>query len=196
MTNDVAAITAGLFRHSIFVISLKIITMPLTINELNNNSRASFVASLGHLFEHSPWVAEETWPRRPFRDAAHLHAELCRTMQSALVAKQVELIRSHPDLAGRLARQNQLTKESTQEQASAGLNQLTDAELTAFQKLNDEYRSKFGFPFIICARLNAKDAIVDAMKSRMGNSPVIEHSAALAEVEKIAWLRLNDVLSN
>ena len=169
--------------------------MPLTINELNNAPRVAFVASLGHLFEHSPWVAEETWPHRPFRDAAHLHAELCRTMQSAPVARQLELIRAHPDLAGRLARQNQLTKESTKEQASAGLSQLTDAELTAFQKLNDEYRSKFGFPFIICARLNAKDAIVNAMKSRLMNSSVAEHSAALAEIEKIAWLRLQDALA-
>jgi 2-oxo-4-hydroxy-4-carboxy-5-ureidoimidazoline decarboxylase len=170
--------------------------MPLTINALNHATRVAFTASLGHLFEHSPWVAEETWPRRPFRDAAHLHAELCRTMQSAPIARQLELIRAHPDLAGRLARQNQLTKESTNEQASAGLNQLSDAELAAFQKLNDEYRTKFGFPFIICARLNAKDAIVNAMKSRSTNSPAAEHSAALTEIEKIAWLRLQDALSD
>lgn len=169
--------------------------MSLTLDQLNRSSSAEFVTALGHLFEHSPWVAEETWLRRPFRDAVHLHAELCRTMQSASIAKQLELIRAHPDLAGRLARQNQLTKESTNEQASAGLNQLTDAELAAFQKLNDAYRAKFGFPFIICARLNAKVAIVNAMKSRSMNSPAAEHSAALVEIEKIAWLRLQDALN-
>jgi OHCU decarboxylase len=115
-------------------------------------------------------------------------------MQSSPVERQLELIRAHPDLAGRLARQNQLTKESTKEQASAGLAHLSDAELLAFQKLNDEYRSKFGFPFVICARLNAKDAIVGAMKARLQNSAAAEHAAALAEIEKIAWLRLQDAL--
>ena len=153
------------------------------------------MAALGHLFEHSPWVAEQTWAQRPFKDPAQLHAELCRTMQSASPEKQMELIRAHPDLAGRLARQNQLTRESTKEQASAGLDLLGDAELAAFQKLNDDYRSQFGFPFIICARLNAKEAIVNAMKSRLTNSATAEKAAALSEIEKIAWLRLQDTLA-
>jgi len=169
--------------------------MSFTLDQLNRSSCAGFVAALGHLYEHSPWVAEETWPRRPFRDATQLHVELCRTMQSASVEKQLELIRAHPDLAGRLARQNQLTRESTHEQASAGLNHLSDEELAAFQKLNDQYRTRFGFPFIICARLNAKDAIVSAMKSRLQNTTPAEHAAALAEIEKIAWLRLNDIFA-
>ena len=169
--------------------------MSFTLDQLNRSSCAEFVSALGHLFEHSPWVAEETWPRRPFRDATQLHAELCRTMQSASVEKQLELIRAHPDLAGRLARQNQLTRESTHEQASAGLNHLSDEELAAFQKLNDQYRTRFGFPFVICARLNAKDAIVSAMKSRLQNTTSAEHAAALAEIEKIAWLRLNDTFA-
>jgi 2-oxo-4-hydroxy-4-carboxy-5-ureidoimidazoline decarboxylase len=168
--------------------------MPLSLAQLNQADRTAFIAALGHLFEHSPWVAEQTWPRRPFRDAAHLHAELCRTMQSAPPKKQLALIRAHPDLAGRLARQNQLTKESTKEQASAGLNHLTDAELAEFQKLNDTYKAKFGFPFIICARLNAKSAILAAMQVRLPHSPAAEQAAALAEIEKIAWLRLQDTL--
>jgi len=170
--------------------------MSISLEYLNGSDRASFVAALGHLFEHSPWVAEETWTRRPFRDAAHLHAELCRTMQSAPAARQLELIRAHPDLAGRLARQMQLTAESTREQASAGLNELTDAELAEFTRLNDTYKARFGFPFIICARLNAKAAIVAAMQSRLPNAPDTEHAAALGEIEKIAWLRLSDVLKH
>ena len=165
-----------------------------SLNDLNKIDRVAFVTALGHLFEHTPWVAEETWPRRPFRDAAHLHAELCRTMQSAPPDKQLALICAHPDLAGRLALQNQLTRESTKEQASAGLNRLTDTELAEFTKLNDTYKAKFGFPFIICARLNAKAAILAAMQARLPNSPATEHAAALAEIEKIAWLRLQDGL--
>jgi 2-oxo-4-hydroxy-4-carboxy-5-ureidoimidazoline decarboxylase len=166
----------------------------MTLTELNLADRAAFTAALGHLFEHSPWVAEETWARRPFRDAARLHTELCATMRAASVARRRALIEAHPDLAGRLARQNQLTPESTREQASAGLSRLSDAELAGFQKLNEAYRQKFGFPFIICARLNAKDAILAAMQARVGNTPEQEFAAALAEIEKIAWLRLNDTL--
>jgi 2-oxo-4-hydroxy-4-carboxy-5-ureidoimidazoline decarboxylase len=167
----------------------------LTLASLNSSDRRAFVAALGHLFEHSPWVADETWPRRPFRDVVHLHVELCHTMQSAAPDRQLALIRAHPDLAGRLARQNQLTKESTREQAGAGLTRLSEAELAEFTTLNDSYKAKFGFPFIICARLNAKEAILAAMKARLPNSPATEHAAALAEIGKIARLRLQDAVS-
>ena len=147
-----------------------------SLNTLNSADQSTFVAVLGHLFEHSPWVAEQTWTKRPFRDAAQLHAELCTAMQAAPGAQQLALIRAHPDLAGRLAQQNKLTAESTREQAGAGLNQLTDSELAEF------------------TRLNAKSAILAAMQARLPNSPATEHAAALAEIEKIAWLRLQDSL--
>lgn len=165
-----------------------------TLAELNALDCAAFVARLGHLFEHSPWVAEETWARRPFRDAAHLHAELCATMRAAPRDRHAALIRAHPDLAGQLARQKQLTSDSTREQASAGLDRLSDAELAAFEKLNRSYRARFRFPFIICARLHAKEAILSAMKARLANPPEAEFATALAEIEKIARLRLDEVL--
>jgi len=166
----------------------------MTLADLNTADRAAFTAALGHLFEHSPWVAEETWPRRPFRDAAHLHAALCATMLAAPPARQFALIRAHPDLAGRLAQQKKLTAESNREQASAGLDQLTDAELAEFTRLNDTYKAKFGFPFIICARLNAKSDILAAMHARLPHDAATEHAAALAEIGKIAQLRLQDIL--
>jgi 2-oxo-4-hydroxy-4-carboxy-5-ureidoimidazoline decarboxylase len=153
------------------------------------------VTALGHLFEHSPWVAEETWPKRPFQNAAELHAQLCASMRAAPKERQLDLINAHPDLAGRLAQQNKLTAESTREQATAGLNRLTDGELAEFQRLNTAYRERFGFPFIICARLNAKDAILDAMRTRSNNSPDDEFQTALGEIEKIARLRLNDLMN-
>ena len=165
-----------------------------SLAEINSLTRAAFTAALGHLFEHSPWVADETWPQRPFRDAAHIHTALCATMRAASKEKQLALIRAHPDLAGRLAQQNQLTAESTREQASAGLNQLTAAELAEFQKNNAAYLARFGFPFIICARLTNKSAILAAMQSRLSNSVDAEFSTALGEIEKIAQLRLNDLL--
>lgn len=165
-----------------------------TLTELNAADRAAFTAALGHLFEHSPWVAEETWPQRPFCDVAQLHASLCGTMRGAPRERQLALIRAHPDLAGRLAQQNKLTAESTREQASAGLNQLTAEELTEFQRLNAAYLSRFGFPFIICARLSNKSAILTAMQARVGSTPEQEFQTALGEIEKIAQLRLTDYL--
>lgn len=165
-----------------------------TLTELNAADRATFTAALGHLFEHSPWVAEETWPQRPFGAAVQLHTALCATMRGATQERQLALIRAHPDLAGRLAQQNRLTAESTREQASAGLNQLTAEELAEFQRHNAAYLSRFGFPFIICARLNNKSAILTAMQARVASTPEQEFQTALGEIEKIAQLRLNDLL--
>lgn len=169
--------------------------MPTTLSVLNAADEAAFTAALGHLFEHSPWVAEETRAGRPFARAEELHAALCATMRAASPEKQLALIRAHPDLAGRLAQQKKLTADSTREQASAGLNALTETELTEFTQLNDAYKAKFGFPFIICARLNAKDTIVAAMRTRSANSPEAEFFTALGEIEKIAWLRLQDLFN-
>jgi 2-oxo-4-hydroxy-4-carboxy-5-ureidoimidazoline decarboxylase len=168
--------------------------MTVTLANLNSADRAAFTAAIGHLFEHSPWVADGTWARRPFRNAAQLHAELCATMRAASRDLQLALIRAHPDLAGRLAQQNKLTAESTREQASAGLNQLSTDELAAFQKLNAAYVARFGFPFIICARLSSKAAILGAMQARITNAAGVEFATALGEIEKIAQLRLNDLL--
>lgn len=168
--------------------------MPTTLAALNAADRAAFTAALGHLFEHSPWVAEETWAKRPFASAEALHVALCATMRAAPVDRQLALIRAHPDLAGRLAQQKKLTAESTREQASAGLDQLTDTELAEFTRNNETYKARFGFPFIICARLNAKATILNAMRTRVGNAKDVEFNAALGEIEKIARLRLQDAL--
>ena len=171
------------------------VSMLKTLAEINALDRGAFTAALGHLFEHSPWVADETWSRRPFKDTAQLHEQLCATMRAASIERQRALIEAHPDLAGRLALMGGLTLESTREQASAGLDRITPEELAAFQNLNTAYRARFGFPFIICARLNARDAILRAMQVRVNNPPGEEHATALAEIEKIARLRLNDVLA-
>ncbi len=169
--------------------------MKPTLAEINASDRDGFVATLGHLFEHSPWVADRTYGRRPFRSLDELHAALCETMWAAPAEMQLELLRAHPDLAGRLAKAGQLTASSTQEQAAAGLDQLTPDEAGEIQRLNDAYKQRFGIPFIICARLNAKAAILRAMRERVGSTPDAERSTALAEVAKIARLRLGDAVS-
>jgi 2-oxo-4-hydroxy-4-carboxy-5-ureidoimidazoline decarboxylase len=166
-----------------------------TLETLNACDREAFVAVLGHLFEHSPWVAAETFDRRPFKTADELHAALCATMRGAAPERQLALVRAHPDLAGRLAQAGKLTASSTGEQSAAGLDRLTPAEVAEIGRLNDAYKARFGFPFVICARLNAKDTILAAMRARLGNGPDAELSTALDEIAKIARLRLNDTLT-
>jgi 2-oxo-4-hydroxy-4-carboxy-5-ureidoimidazoline decarboxylase len=166
-----------------------------TLGLLNACDRDAFVGALGHLFEHSPWVAEETFGRRPFASLDDLHGALCATMRAAAPERQLTLVRAHPDLAGRLARAGKLTASSTGEQAAAGLDRLTPSEMAEISRLNDAYKARFGFPFVICARLNAKDAILAAMRSRLGNTPDAELSTALGEIAKIARLRLNDTVT-
>ena len=168
--------------------------MSPTLAAINAMDRAAFTAALGHLFEHSSWVAEETWDKRPFGSSEALHRALCATLASAPLSRKVALIRAHPDLAGRLAQMGQLTAASTAEQASAGLNSLPAQELAAFQQLNSAYKDKFGFPFVICARLNDKATILRALESRANNGADLERETALKEIEKIAWLRLGDLL--
>jgi 2-oxo-4-hydroxy-4-carboxy-5-ureidoimidazoline decarboxylase len=169
--------------------------MPISLAALNASDREAFVGVLGQLFEHSPWVADETYGKRPFASLGALHDALCSTMRAAPAGRQLELIRAHPDLAGRLAKAGQLTAASTKEQSAAGLDHLTPEEGAEIQTLNDAYKARFGFPFIICARLNAKATILAAMRSRVGNSADAEHSTALDEIAKIARLRLNEAVT-
>ena len=169
--------------------------MQPTLGALNACDREAFVDALGHLFEHSPWVAEETFDKRPFESVDGLHAALCATMLAAPAERQLALVRAHPDLAGRLAQAGQLTDSSSGEQAAAGLDRLTAAEASEIQRLNDDYQARFGFPFVICARLNDKEMILAAMRSRSGSTPEAELSTALGEIAKIARLRLNDAVT-
>ncbi len=168
----------------------------ISLSQLNSLSREEFVRFVGPVFEHSPWIAEATWPQRPFASVEQLHQELCATVTAATETQQLALIRAHPDLVGKLALAGQLTRESTTEQASAGLTQLTPAEVELFQTNNAAYKAKFGFPFIICARLNKKDAILNGFKVRLHNSREQEIKTALEQIFKIAELRLRDLIPN
>jgi 2-oxo-4-hydroxy-4-carboxy-5-ureidoimidazoline decarboxylase len=165
-----------------------------SLTELNTCDRATFVEILGGLFEDSPWVAEDAFDRRPFRDAEHLHAEMCAAVREAPPAEQLELIRAHPDLAGRVVQDGRLTTASAAEQASAGLDSLSLAERADLQLLNAGYRVRFGFPFLLCVRGKDVAEIKATMERRFRNRPEEERATALAEIEKIAWLRLQDVL--
>ena len=162
----------------------------LKLAELNALPREEFTRTIASIFEHSPWVAARTASARPFVSREALHRALCQTVAEAKKDEQLSLIRAHPDLVGRAS----LTTESRAEQASAGLNDLAPEEIALFRKYNRAYHERFGFPFVICARLNKKEAILRAFPERLQNSPEKEIETALAEIYKIAELRLRDLV--
>ena len=165
----------------------------LSISQINSLPPSDFTRIFGGVFEHSPWIAEASDRKRPFQSFEQLHHALCETVRNAPLEKQLALIQAHPDLVGRAALAGTLTKESTNEQASAGLNNLSPQEIALFQKQNTAYREKFGFPFVICARLNKKEAIIAGFERRLENTRDQEIKAALEEIFKIADLRLRDL---
>lgn len=159
--------------------------------------RAEFVKAFGGIFEHSAWVAERAFELElgPAHDSAGgLHNALCRAFRTATDAERLGVLQAHPDLAGKLAAAKRLTAESTREQASAGLDALTDAERARFSALNIAYVERFGFPFIIAVKGLTKQAILDAFESRIGNERAQELDTACRQVERIASLRLRDIL--
>ncbi len=168
---------------------------PVSLAELNRKSLEGFIAVCGRLFERSPWVAARTWPRRPFASLSALHGELVATVQRSAMKEKIALICAHPDLVGRLAAGASLTEESAREQSSAGLDVLSPEEAKRFREYNEQYRERFGFPFVICARENRKEAILQAFPRRLGQTREQEIVTALSEIAKIARLRLNDAVT-
>ena len=161
------------------------------INELD---RAAFVERFGPLFEHSPWIAAAAWRDRPFGDREELYEALVAAMDAAPRERKLELIRAHPDLAGKAAIEGSLTDSSKREQASAGLDRLTPDEYEAFTSTNTAYRERFGFPFVVCAREHTKESILRVASERLSNGEDEEVRVALEEIAKIARLRLQDAL--
>jgi OHCU decarboxylase len=170
--------------------------MSHTLSRINDLDCAEFVRIVGPVFENSPWIAEMTWPKKPFATVEEVHFAMCNTVRDAGLEKRLALIRAHPDLVGRAALDGTLTRESTSEQAGAGLNKLSPGEIALFQKQNKTYRDKFDFPFVICARLNKKEAILAGFEKRLANPREQEIHIALEEIFKIAEFRLRDLISS
>jgi chitin deacetylase len=159
--------------------------------------QAAFVARFGGIFEHSPWIAERAWQMElgPAHDSAvGLHNALARAFRSGSAEERLAVLRAHPDLAGKLALARRLTPDSAAEQASAALDALTDAERAAFQRLNSAYVARHGFPFIIAVRDHTKASILAAFETRLAHDTATEFGLACAQVERIAALRLKDIL--
>jgi 2-oxo-4-hydroxy-4-carboxy-5-ureidoimidazoline decarboxylase len=147
------------------------------------------------VFEESPWIAREAWEERPFGSVDALHAAMVWVVEHSPRDARLELIRAHPELAGRAAVAGAVTPESTREQAAAGLDRLTPLQYERLTTLTAAYRERFGFPFVICAREHTADSIIDAVATRLESTPEEEEQTALSEIAKIARLRLDELVA-
>ncbi len=166
----------------------------IALASLNAADEAGFMAALGDVYEHAPWVAQAASRQRPFATLAALHAAMMAAVRAAPPDQQLALINGHPDLAGKAARAGTMTVDSKAEQASADLDRLSEAEFAQFHRLNNAYREKFGMPFIICVRRHSRDSILQQFERRLQNSMAAETEAALGEIFRIAALRLDQRL--
>jgi chitin deacetylase len=170
---------------------------PRRFDRPSRMDRATFVARFGGVFEHSPWIADRAWELElgPAHDTATgLHNALARVFRSSSRTERLGVLTAHPDLAGKLAQARRLTAESTHEQATAGLDALTDDERAAFTELNTAYVARHGFPFIIAVRDNTRATILAAFRRRIANDTDTEFDEACQQVERIAEIRLRDML--
>ncbi|QBE67517.1 2-oxo-4-hydroxy-4-carboxy-5-ureidoimidazoline decarboxylase [Pseudoduganella lutea] len=169
----------------------------LTLEQLNNATQAEFTAMLDGVYEHSPWIAEQTWHARPFSSLAQLKRSLIETLRESPQEARLGLIKAHPELAGKAMVTKSLTAESTNEQSKAGLTDCTPEEFERIQKLNADYNAKFGFPFILAVRgprglgMNRYE-IMATFSRRLGNPVEFEFDEALRNIHRIAEIRLND----
>ena len=161
---------------------------------LNRMEAEAFVALLGDVFEHAPWVARAAWAERPFADVAELHAAMMRTVRSAPTEARCTFLNGHPELAGPEARARSLTAASAREQGGAGLDRMSEADAAAFDRLNAAYRARFGFPFIIAVRGRTRSEILPVFEARLGRDPEAEVATALDEVAQITRMRIDRLI--
>ena len=178
----------------ITIFRFKIMKLP---SELASHSSEKFLKTFKNLYEHSPWFVEQSLEavalNEKYNNLEKFHEILSEIMLSSNSDMQDDLITAHPLLAGKKAQNNELTDFSTTEQKSAGLNDCTDDEIKLFEKLNEEYFSKFNFPFIMAVKEKNKSEIISTFLERKNNSRDEERTNALVEINKIAWLRIKEI---
>lgn len=170
-------------------------TSALSLARLATLDRAAFVAELGAVFEHAPWVADAAWVQRPFASVTVLHAAMMAVVRAAPTAQQIAFLRGHPELAGKEASAGTMTEHSTFEQSGAGLNALSGAELDELKRLNAAYAARHGFPFIIAVLGHTKAQIFDALRRRVANQTAQERDEALQQIATITQRRLAKLLA-
>src|ERR687894_2023005 len=166
----------------------------LTIDEVNALDEQDFVARFGGVLEDSPHFARDAWRQRPFGSVGDLSRAFNDAMRTAPDGEKLELIRAHPDLAGKAAVAGELSSESASEQASAGLDRLTPDQYELFTRMNAAYRKKFGMPMIVCVREHTRESVLKSAEARLGNAYEQEFRTALGEISKIADLRLRGLV--
>jgi 2-oxo-4-hydroxy-4-carboxy-5-ureidoimidazoline decarboxylase len=164
------------------------------LSDLNACSKADFIAALANIFEHAPWVAEQAAAARPFTGVRALFAAMKAAVDRATPETRLALIKGHPDLANKTQRAAGLTAESTAEQDSVGLDRLSNAEFEAFERVNTAYRSKFGFPYIVCVRRHTRDSVLRDFERRLPNDSATEMVKSVEEICRIAALRLDQLV--
>ena len=169
----------------------------ITLEQINATNQPDFVKLLDGTYEHSPWIAEQAWSKRPFKSLVQLKLALVEVVRAAGRDAQLGLIRAHPELAGKAMAAKTLTAESTHEQGKAGLTDCTPAELERIQRLNADYHTRFGFPFILAVRGPrglglSKAEIIATFERRVSNHPDFERAECLRNIHRIAEIRLND----
>ena len=164
--------------------------MQYSLSQLNQMSQSEFTDTLGAVFEDSPWVAQKACLKRPFANLDSLHQGMVEVVQAATLDEQLTLIRLHPDLGNKA----KMSESSVKEQAGAGLSQLTPQEYERFQSLNNAYKNRFGFPFIVAVKNQTKDSILESFERRLKNSIDRERAQALAEIAQIARFRLEEII--
>ncbi len=165
-----------------------------TLSDLNACSKPDFVAALANVFEYSPWIAEQAAAARPFAGVKPLFAAMTTAVEQAAPELRLALIKAHPDLADKTQRAAGLTAESSAEQNSVGLDRLSDAEYEAFERVNNAYRAKFGFPYIVCVRRHTRDSILRDFERRLPNDAATETRTSIAEICRIAALRVDQLV--
>ena len=167
-----------------------------SLSDLNACSKPDFVAALANIFEYSPWIAEQVAAARPFAGVRQLFAAMKTAVEQASSDQRLALIKAHPDLANKTQRAAGLTNESNAEQNSAGLDRLSDAEFEAFERANNAYRDKFGFPYIVCVRRHTKDSVLRDFARRLPNDTAAEIKTSIGEIFRIAALRVDQLVAS
>ena len=163
-----------------------------TINKINNLSQSEFIIIFDNIFEKSRWIAKKLYDQKPFNDFEDLCLKMLDIFENASKENQLKIINSHPDLASKI-KISSLTSDSQKEQSNAGLNRCSEEEFNEFKDLNDKYKKKFGFPFILAVKGKNKNEILDNFKKRISFDPTTEFDQAIKQVKQIASLRLKEL---
>jgi len=161
-----------------------------SIDKFNKLSKAEFISIFGNIFEKTKWVAEKCYESKPYNNLDELVSKMMKIFENIEKERHLEILNSHPDLAV----EKKLTKDSKNEQKNASLNQCTNEEFIEFKKLNEEYKKKFGFPFILAVKGNNKEEILNSFRQRITNNINLEFEEAKKQVKKIANFRLSEII--